>query len=154
MHFQRFPCKSWNVLSCFSCCTFRKSNCARLKSIALGQFNSKTAGCMLKDLRILSKLKIEQLLQLRYKTKLLDWKKPGSLSKTTFFPLHLMKVWRFSLGLFSKKMNFLFKKNHAEFWLISSSSRLEKLKELTCWLHYKQYVESAEFKIFTTAKIM
>ena len=51
MHFQRFPCTSWNFLSCFSCCTFRSSNCARLKNIALGQLNVKTAGYLPKVLR-------------------------------------------------------------------------------------------------------
>ena len=143
MHFQRFPCKSWNFLSCFSCCTFRRSNCARLKSIALGQFNLKTVGYLPKDLRILSNMEIEQLLQLRYKTKLLDWEKPGSLSIIIFLPLHMMKV-----VCFPKKWIFILK-NHAELWLISGSSWLEELKEPNCWLLYKQCAASVEFKFFT-----
>ena len=119
-HFQRFPCTSSNFSSCFSCFTLRRSNCARLKSISLGQFNLKTFGYLPKDLRILSNSKIKQLLQLRWKTKLLDWTKLGSLSIIIFLPLHMMKMWRFSIGLFFKNMHFHLRKTTQSFdWLVA-----------------------------------
>ena len=118
MYFQWFPCTSRNFLSCFACCTLRRSNCARLKSIALVQFNLKIVGNLPKVLRILSKLKIKQLLQLRHKTKLIERMKPGSLSIIIFLPIHMMEVLRFSLSSslsVFQKTKFSFKKNHAEF---------------------------------------
>ena len=142
MHFQRFPCTSWNFLCCFSWCTIRRSNSARLKSIALGLFNLKTVGYLPKDIRIFSNLKIKQLLHLRYKTKLLDLMKPGSLSIIIFLPLHMMKVWRFSLGLFFKKWVFIFKKTTQSFdWLVA----LHKCKSWRS-LHADYVISNSEQK--------
>ena len=140
MHFQRFPCTSWNFLSCFSCCTFRSSKFARLKSIALEQFNLKTVGYLPNDLRSFSNLKIKELLQLRFKTKLLDWMKPGSLSIIIFLPLDMMEVWRFSSGIFFKKMNFYFKKTTQSF------DRLVALHKCKRWrsIHSDYVISNSE----------
>ena len=178
MHFQRFPCTSWTFLRCFSGCTSRRSNCAGLKSIALGQFNLRTVRYLPKDLGILSNLKMKQLLQLRYKTKLLDWMKLSSLSIIIFLRLHMMKVWRFSQGLFFKKMNFQFNKTrqsfdwlvalhkckswrslHADYVISNSEHKGKALNPLNLIFSQvlklcKKGAKSTEFKIFTSSEIM
>ena len=53
----------------------------------------------------------------------------------------MMKVWRISVGIFSwSKNEFSFLKEHADSCLIRSagSSEVQKVKEPTFWLRYKQ----------------
>ena len=108
----------------------------------------KTWGKLIKDIRILSVLKIKQLWHLEYITIFFNWINPGNLSVMVLFPLDMTKRRRYSLCFPLRNLNYHFQKTRQGFEGFEALQHCSS-DEGTCMLtiYYKEYCASKNLQL-------